>query len=120
MTELTHTNPILGEVDRAESVADLKELTSKLSPLQEYARQAGQSFEQINDLAEGRVMAMCKGGYILRGMGRSRLAGRPAENSPKPSDILSPYKSAMTEAGLGQDLPSAGKSCRGRGSQKTW
>jgi hypothetical protein len=45
---------------------------------------------------------MCKGGYLLRGLERSK-GGRPVENTPKPSDSFSPYKQALTDAGLGQD-----------------
>ena len=106
--DITRTNPILAEVERSESVAELRDLTSKLSPLQEYARQAGQSLEQINDLAEGRVMAMCKGGYILRGMEKSK-GGRPEENCSDALNSLSPYRQTIIEAGLNFEMASRWK-----------
>jgi len=98
MSDLEERNPILGEVERAQTVAELKDLTSKLSPLQEYARQAGESLHEINNLAEGRVMAMCKGGYILRGIAREK-GGRP-QNSLQDETSLSPLQAQLQEAGL--------------------
>lgn len=93
---------ILGEIQEADSVAKLKGITGKLSPLQEYARQAGESLEQINNFAEGRVMAMCKGGYLLRKLDKSK-GGRPSENSPQAEgSFASPYRYEVVAAGLSE------------------
>lgn len=104
MSELETRNPVMGEVESAQTVSALKALTTKLSPLQEYARQAGESLHEINNLAEARVMAMCKGGYILRGLERKQgFASKPLHSLQPAENVVSPYKQELLSAGLGDD-----------------
>lgn len=97
MNEIKSRNQMLAEIEAAQSVADLKKMTVGLQPLQEYARQSAAAMSEINDLAEARVTAMCKGGYILRGLERDS-AGR--NNTLQPVRNLSPYRKELVAAGL--------------------
>jgi len=93
---LERRNELLGEIEQTNTVAELKAMTNKLSPLQEYARQAGESLHDINNLAEARVMAMCKGGYILRGLDR----GKPGPKLDNSMLSNSAYRDELVNAGL--------------------
>ncbi len=95
MNELKPLNAILGAIEQSQTVAGLKEVVNELGPLQEYARLAGASLEQINDIGEGRVMAMCKGGFILRGLDRAQ-GMRSDLTSSKAETKLTPYVGATS------------------------
>src|SRR6516162_5118215 len=100
MNELSRQNPILADIERINDLSELKDLTSRLGPLQEYARLAGHSLEQINDLAEGRVMAMCKGGYLLRDLERAKTGPKVTSHA---ANQLSAYRRALIDSGMEKD-----------------
>ena len=66
------------------------------------AANAAVSISQINDLAEARVAAMCKGGYILRGLEKDNRGGD--RSTPKALwGAPSPYQTEVKAAGLAEE-----------------
>ena len=60
---------------------------------------AGFDQEHVYDIAEAKVRAEWRGGMLLREIKKSK-GGRPAKNSNQSDESLTPYQTALAEAGL--------------------
>jgi len=80
MSEMLATRDGIHEaLDRAETIGEVKTLGDKLAALEIYARRQGATQIQINQLAEGKLMAERRAGELLGQMEKAP-AGRPPEN----------------------------------------
>lgn len=88
-TSLTRYDAMRQAIVEAHSIDDVKEIRDKAEALRQYARQAGESLENQNMIAEIKLRAERRAGELLREIPRQEI-GRPEKNSNSALPFSSP------------------------------
>lgn len=95
---LTRYDSMRLAIMEAHSIDDVKEIRDKAEALRQYAKQAGESLENQNMIAEIKLRAERRAGELLRDTNRSE-GGRPPK-TPDSVSVVSEYRQVLEQAQL--------------------
>ena len=78
--KLVKYQALLGQIEKANTIDELKDIANKTEACRMYAKKAGMDLKGQNVLAEGRIRAERKAGKLLKEMDKP-LGGRPKTTS---------------------------------------
>lgn len=100
MDTLTRYDRMRTAIVEAHSIDDVKEIRDKAEALRQYARQAGESLENQNMIAEIKLRAERRAGELIREMPKA-TGGQPYQAQKSTPDTMSVVEPVPTLADLG-------------------
>lgn len=108
MSDLVVWNDARNAIAKANSIDEIKDIRDKAEALRQYAKQAGETLEVQNSVAEIKIRAERKAGEILKEMDRAKQ-GRP-HNKPTMtvgySSVDQPAKIKLADVGISHNQSS--------------
>ena len=98
MQELVHYNAMRQALIKAHQIDEVKDLRDRAESLRAYAKQAGESLENQNLMAEIKLRAERRAGEILQDMEKAPAGRKPENRSHRATDLVTPP--TLAEVGI--------------------